>query len=227
VRISKKTIGVSVIVLLIIISFFYILNAGHINRYIRDVLGLTCIDYHQAVFSKKLRDKIPDYINYSIANGIKKCKDEDEIEEKVAQGKMVEVKSGNGYIVANLSHSYPYLTRDSRNLLLEISKNFKAKISNTRLKDSSFKITSMTRTTEKLKILRGVNSNASINSPHLFGNAFDVSYIKFSTHKFFMTNCDEKYLMEALAEVIWKLRNENKCWATFEKNQNCFHVVAR
>jgi hypothetical protein len=222
-----KTIAYIFLAILLTLLLLYIIKPRKLTRYVRDVLGLTCIDYKQPVLSKQLTDKIPDYIEYSIATGIKKCKDEDAIEEQADRGKLVEVKTGKGFIVQELSHSYPYLTRDAKNLLDEISRNFQKKISGTRLAGSEFKITSMTRSTEKLKRLRGVNSNASLNSPHLYGNAFDLSYIKFKTHKFFMTNCDEKYLMEALAEVIWKLRKERKCWATFEKQQNCFHVVAR
>jgi hypothetical protein len=34
-------------------------------------------------------------------------------------------------------------------------------------------------------------------------------------------------MKEALAEVIWELREEKKCWATYEKSQGCFHVVSR
>jgi hypothetical protein len=85
----------------------------------------------------------------------------------------------------------------------------------------------MTRTTDKLKSLREINSNTSANSPHLYGNAFDISYLRFSTRKLFMTYCDKKYLKEALAEVVWQLREEKRCWATYETKQSCFHVVAR
>jgi hypothetical protein len=74
---------------------------------------------------------------------------------------------------------------------------------------------------------RRYNSNSSENSPHLYGNTFDISYKRFIVRKLFLTNCDHKYLKEALAEVIWQLRNEKRCWATYERMQNCFHVVAR
>jgi hypothetical protein len=85
----------------------------------------------------------------------------------------------------------------------------------------------MTRTTEKMKGLRKDNQNASVNSPHLNGNAFDISYIRFSCKKLFVTSCDKRFFKEALAETIWQLRKENKCWATYEKTQNCFHVVSK
>jgi hypothetical protein len=78
-----------------------------------------------------------------------------------------------------------------------------------------------------MKGLRRNNSNASANSPHLNGNAFDITYLRFSSRKFFLTECDKRFFKEALAEVILDLRREKKCWATYEKNQSCFHVVAR
>jgi len=223
---------------LIITSYFFrislliflvitVIKPQKTRRFVRDVLGLTCIDYKQPVYSKKLTDKIPDYIAHSKAYGIKKCASEKELKELVDKGKLYKIKNDDAIIVAEMSHSYPYLTKNAKELLSLISDRFRKKISDTRLKGSSFKVTSMTRTEEKLKSLRGVNGNASMNSPHLYGNAFDISYIKFDSSKFFSTNCDEKYLMEALAEVIWQLRKEKKCWATFERQQNCFHVVAR
>jgi hypothetical protein len=226
-----KIIGYSIVGSCLLFLLLYLINPRFSNKSFRQIyrntLGLTCVDYKQPVYSKKLNNIIPDYIESAKLSGIKKCKDEKEILERAAQGKLVEIKDGKGYFVSEMSHSYPYLTRDARDLVLIISKRFREKIAGTRLKGSSFKITSLTRTTDKLKKLRGVNSNTSLNSPHLYGNAFDISYIRFSTKKMFLTNCDEKYLMEALAEVIWKLKKEKKCWATFEVQQNCFHVVAR
>jgi len=222
-RIASRLFILSLLALLVIT----LIKPKTTTRFVRDLLGLTCIDYKQPVYSKKLTNIIPDYLDHSKRYGIKKCNDEKEIKERVAEGKLVKVSSGKGFTVDPLSHSYPYLTKSAKALLLEISKRFGEEISHTRLKGSTFRVTSLTRTNEKLKNLRGVNSNASLNSPHLYGNAFDISYIKLDVHKTFVTNCDEKYLMEALAEVIYKLKKENKCWATFEKQQNCYHVVAR
>lgn len=201
-------------------------NSGY-DYFFTDIIKVKCIDYKQDVFSKKLNNKIPDYIDYSSLSGIKKCKDEKEILERLAGGKLVEIKNGNRFLVEEMSHSYPYLTEDSKDLLVGISIRFSEKISNTRLKGSRFKITSMTRTTDKLKRLREINSNTSANSPHLYGNAFDISYLRFSTRKLFLTYCDKKFLKEALAEVIWQFREEKKCWATYEMKQNCYHVVSR
>ncbi len=191
------------------------------------IIKVRCIDYKQRSYSRALNNKIPDYIGSSMLNGIRKCKDETEIQQRVSDGSLVKIRNKRGYVIEKMSHSYPYLTKEGRDLLVEIGKRFREKISDTRMRGSSFRITSMTRTTETLKDLRQVNSNTSLNSPHLYGNAFDISYVRFSSGRFYLTECDKKYLKEALAEVILHLREEHRCWATYETNQNCFHVVAR
>lgn len=194
---------------------------------INNLVGRKCLSYKQGIFSRKLKDRIPDYIGISSSAGIEKCSNRKELRKKVAAKQLFRVNGGRGYAVEDLSYSYPYLTGEGRELLSEIGRRFRKKLSGTRLKGSDFRITSMTRTAEILKKLRISNSNASENSPHFHGNAFDISYVRFSARKWFVTDCDKYFLKEALAEVIWKLREEKKCWATYEINQGCFHVVAR
>lgn len=186
-----------------------------------------CLDYKQKVFSRKLNDRIVDYSAAAKLRGIKICKDDDELNRNISEGKLVKVKSGNEYIVEKMSFSYPCVTRDSKMLLDEIASRLNQKTSQKGLRGVRFYITSMTRKTSNVKSLRRFNGNASANSPHLYGNAFDISYKRFIARKWVLTNCDKKYLKEALAEVIWQLRAENKCWATCEKMQSCFHVFAR
>jgi len=186
-----------------------------------------CIDYKQKDFSRKLNDRIVDYSAAAKLRGIKICKDDDELNRNISEGKLVKVKSGNSYIVEKMRFSYPCVTRDSKLLLDEIASRLNQKTSRKGLTGIKFYITSMTRKTSNVKSLRRYNGNASVNSPHLYGNAFDISYKRFVARKWVLTNCDKKYLKEALAEVIWQLRAENKCWATCERMQNCYHVVAR
>jgi hypothetical protein len=229
-RFLKILISGSVTSVLILLMI-YIAGPKDVNRgfryHVNNILGVRCIDYKQTSYSKKLGDKIPDYIGKSSLSGIAKCRSENEILEMVSRGKLFEVKNGNGFILGELSHSYPYLTKEGKDLLIEIGRRFREKVSETRLRGSRFKITSVTRTTDILKRLRKVNPNASASSPHLYGNAFDISYIRFTSRKWFLTSCDKKFLKEALAEVIWNLRKEKKCWATYEVKQSCFHVVSR
>lgn len=182
---------------------------------------------NQQVFSRRLNDRVVDYSSFAKLTGIEKCADGGDIERMVIAGKLFPVSSGRFYKVEDLTHSYPYLTRDGKLLLNEIGRRFNDKISGEGFKGSRFVVTSMTRTSEKLRGLRRTNGNVSENSPHLNGNAFDISYARFSILKYDITECDRWYLKEALAEVIWKLKQEKKCWATYERQQGCFHVVAR
>ena len=161
------------------------------------------------------------------ANGVERSADARDISRKVMKGQLVRIKGNRFFKIEDLTHSYPYLTRDGRRLLREIGRRFREKTKKDGLKGSKFIVTSMTRTTEKIRGLGRTNMNASDNSPHLNGNAFDISYARFSIMKFRVTECDKWYMKEALAEVIWKLRQEKKCWATYERQQGCFHVVAR
>ncbi len=186
-----------------------------------------CLDYKQKEFSRKLNDRIVDYSAAAKLRGIKVCKDENELKRRISEGNLVKVRSGNNYTVEKMTFSYPCVTRDSKILLDEISRRLREKASQKGLNGVRFFITSMTRKTINVRSLRKYNRNASANSPHLYGNAFDISYKRFIVRKWVLTNCDKKFLKEALAEVIWQLRAENKCWATYEKVQNCYHVVSR
>jgi len=198
-----------------------------IRKRIFIIFSRSCIGQKQTVFSNKLKDRIVDYSEMAKLSGIKTCRNESEIMEKVKKGELVQSGTGIAYVTDRLTYSYPYLTRDAKLLLDEIGRRFREKTGDAGLKGSKFIVTSMTRTTEKMKGLKKNNSNVSANSPHLYGNAFDISYVRFRSRKFFITPCDKRYFKEALAEIIVELREENKCWATYEKVQSCFHVVAR
>ncbi len=214
-----------VVVLILIVTWFFVKKDRSIS--LSSYFSTQCIDYKQKDFSRKLNDRIVDYSTAAKLRGIAACKDESELNKRIAEGKLVKVKSGNSYKVDKMSFSYPCITGDSKILLDEIAKRFREKTSQQGLKGAKFIITSMTRKVDNLKSLRKFNGNASANSPHLYGNAFDISYKRFIAHKWVLTNCDKKFLKDALSEVIWQLRAENRCWATYEKVQSCFHVVCR
>jgi hypothetical protein len=169
-----------------------------------------CRNYQQ-VYSRKLNDRIIDYAYNARLTGIEICSDTYDIGKRISSGQLYRVRSGRRYKVENMAYSYPYLTRDSKKLLDEIGKRFKKKVKSDGLMASRFIITSMTRTSDKVKGLGKTNTNASDNSPHLHGNAFDISYARFSFRKLFVTECDKWYMKEALAEVIWQLKEEKKC----------------
>ena len=214
------------VVFFIAISSYFIIKKDSSNK-LFSFFSTRCLDYKQKDFSRKLNDKIVDYSAVAKLKGIKVCKDENELKRRISEGKLVIVKTGKEYIIGKMTFSYPCITQDSKILLDEIARRFREKSSQKGLTGARFFITSMNRKTDNVKTLRRYNTNASENSPHLYGNAFDISYKRFKVRKWVLTNCDKKFLKEALAEVIWQLREENKCWATYEKVQNCYHVVSR
>ncbi|MDP4224480.1 MAG: DUF5715 family protein [Bacteroidota bacterium] len=214
---------------LFIFSFFslcFILIPQPNRAWMTSFLSRKCNNYQQS-YSTKLNDRIVEYSTSARSTGIETSSDATDIREKVSSGQLFRVRSGRYYEIENLTHSYPYLTRDSKMLLYEIGKRFRGKIDKRGFKGSRFIVTSMTRTSEETRKLGRTNINASNNSPHLYGNAFDISYAHFSFRKLYVTECDKWYMKEALAEVIYKLKEENKCWATYESRQGCFHIVSK
>ena len=213
-------------VIIILTVFFFIFNRKARNE-LFPYFSTRCLEYKQKDFSRKLNDRIVDYSAEAKRKGIKVCKDDRDIKNRLSEGKLVKVKSTNRYLIENMTYSSPYLTKDSKVLLEEIARRFRQKVSQKGLKGARLIVTSMTRKTESVKKLKRNNINSSENSPHLYGNAFDITYKRFIVRKWILTNCDKKYLKDALGEVIWQLREEKKCFATYEKMQNCFHIVAR
>jgi hypothetical protein len=217
-----KIFSVSCLILISVVLIF-----RYARRSTTGYFSTRCLDYKQKVYSRKLNDRIVDYSAAAKLRGIRICRNDKELRERLSEGKLVKIRSGNSYTVEKMTFSYPCVTRDSRLLIDEIASRLREKASQKGITGVKFFITSMTRRTDNVKSLRRFNGNASVNSPHLYGNAFDISYKRFVAHKWVLTNCDMKFLKEALAEVIWQLRAENKCWATHEKIQNCYHIVTR
>jgi hypothetical protein len=213
-------------IVIIIAASFIIINKKARNQ-LFPYFSTRCLEYKQKDFSRKLNDRIVDYSAEAKRKGIKVCKDDRDIKSRVSEGNLVRVKNGNRYVVERMLYSSPYVTKESKILLEEIARRFREKVSQKGLNGARLIITSMTRKTDNVKSLRRNNRNSSENSPHLYGNAFDITYKRFIVRKWILTNCDRKYLKDALGEVIWQLREEKRCFATYERMQNCFHVVAR
>jgi hypothetical protein len=109
-----------------------------------------CRNYQQ-VYSRKLNDRIPDYSAQAKLTGIEVCADANDIGKRISSRELFRVKGGRRYLIEDMSFSYPYLTKDSKKLLDEISRRFKAKVDKDGLKGSKFIITSMTRTSNSSK----------------------------------------------------------------------------
>jgi hypothetical protein len=141
-------------------------------------------------------------------------------------GQLVEVQSSKLYVLDSFYYSFPYLIPETKDFLDNVGSKFNALIDKTHLKGKRLIVTSLTRTTASVNKLVRVNRNASLRSPHLNGNSFDISFNHFYGGQK-LDACDILILQETISKILYDLRAENKCWVTFERRQQCLHVVAR
>lgn len=174
----------------------------------------------------KLNDSVRHYLEQSYLNGIGVVKFYRDIQPKLDSGKLVLIENNQFYITDTMRYSYPFLTPKGSSLLEKLGEKFKAKLKNTDLKETRFVVTSMFRTVSSVSRLRRHNRNAIRHSAHLHGTTFDVSYDEFD-HPRPLSPDEKAYLKEMLAQSIYELREEKRCWATYELWQTCFHVVSR
>ena len=175
-------------------------------------------------YSSKLNDKMSRYIGYVQKNGVPPCRSEKEIEKNP---RLKPIKAGKNYSIDHLTHSHAYLSSKGKSLLDKIDADFGAKIKGTDLQGSRFIVTSLTRTKKNVRELKKVNVNASDRSAHMYGGCFDITYSRFKNKRKKLDANDIYRLKETIAEIIYQLRQEKKCWATKEKREPCFHVVSR
>lgn len=166
------------------------------------------------------------YLEQSYLSGIGVLKFYREIQPKLDSGKLMLVENNDFYVTDTMRYSYPFLTPQGIDLLKEIGIKFKNKVKNTDLKQTRFVVTSMFRTVSSVSRLRRHNRNAIRHSAHLHGTTFDISYQEFDNPRV-LTEGERAYLKEMLAQSIYELREQQKCWATYEMWQTCFHVVSR
>ncbi len=192
--------------------------------------------YKVAVRSNKLGDVTADYKKKSKALGIHPVKNDKLLDSLADAGKLTKVEGDNNYRLDNLTHSYPYLTPNTAELLETIGSRFSDELKDTDLKGAQLRVTSLLRTQDSNKKLRKKNSNASEESAHMRGIAFDISYTRYNAsvkwffRKIFVpvkSHAQTNYLKETLANVLYELKQEGKCWVTYEKKQACFHIVSK
>ena len=188
------------------------------------IVNVDCPDTSIIRYSKKLNDKMPTYIKQTKKNGIKETKD---LEELSKNKKLKKISENKYYIIDKLTHSYPYLTEEGKDLLDTIGARFHKKLKDTELDETKFILTSLTRTTESVKKLRKRNTNSSIASAHFHGECFDIAYARFERRHTRLKDCHVYFLKETLASVLLDLKKDKKCWALTERNIPCFHVVSR
>lgn len=183
--------------------------------------------YEDTCYVKHLNDNVLTYLEESYLNGTQTfLKSTNDIRKLYRKGELVYIKNSDYYFVDTMYYSYSFLVPKAKNLLDTIGERFHRKLENTGLECTRFTLTSMLRTTSSIKRLRRWNRNSIKNSAHLHGTTFDVSYRSFISSKE-LSPAEILYLGDVLGKVIYDLRREQKCYATYETWQTCYHVVCR
>lgn len=137
---------------------------------------------------------------------------------------MVRIRTCQWYNVDPLTHSIPYLVPEAAGLLETIGRNFRDSLKSRKLPNHKFRVTSVLRTAQSVKMLRRVNGNATDSSTHQLGTTFDISYSRFDQDG--PARVSDEQLKYILAEVLRDLRAQNKCMVKFEIKSPCFHITA-
>lgn len=139
---------------------------------------------------------------------------------------IVKISSCDEYKLDSLTHSMPYLVPKAADLLKDIGRSFSDTVRARGGKDCRMIVTSVLRTDNTVNKLRRRNRNASETSCHVYGTTFDISWIRFH-------HMDSTYIMSTedlkniLGEVLYKMRNDGRCYVKFERKQSCFHITTR
>lgn len=130
------------------------------------------------------------------------------------------------YYIDKLTYSLPYLVPRAKKLLDDIAQTWKDSLTARGGGDYRLKVTSMLRTPATIKKLRRRNTAAVDSSAHQYGTTFDISFVKFVCDNPSNPRTAED-LKNLLAEVLYDLREEGRCYVKYEYKQGCFHITTR
>jgi len=211
---------------------------AHLDAYIADTGGRWnvgydmpddgCVKLHINYPGGTLRSLFNDsnYIHYAEAEalGIDPIRNESAATD--IKRPLVRVVSNRYYKVDELRHSYPFLVPESFALLDTIGKRFHDTLHARGGGNYRLKVTSMLRTDRTVHRLRRVNRASVDSSAHLFGTTFDISFTNFIYDGGAPTRTQED-LKNLLAEILYGLRSENRCYVKYEHRSGCLHITVR
>jgi hypothetical protein len=169
------------------------------------------------LFTSQLNNRLSDYMEKSVDQGIPAVADFNGLKKAYHQKKLLKIRANSGFVLDSFTHSYAFLTPYASQVLKKIGAAFKDSIDRTPLKGCQLIVTSMTRTHQTVRKLMRHNQTAVLKSPHLNGNTFDFSFSRFSSIKT-LNQTDRAYLQTKIAQILVQLKKEH---------QICLHVVAR
>lgn len=132
------------------------------------------------------------------------------------------------YKVDRLKYSMPFLVPKAATLLSDICLNFRDSLISKKMPVYKLIITSITRTDEDVKGLSRRNGNASDNSAHRYGTTFDIAWTRFDkVNTVDERTLDDGRLKAVLGQVLYDLRERDRCYIKHERKQSCFHITVR
>lgn len=151
---------------------------------------------------------------------------------KAELSSLVHIADNELYSVDRLTHSVPYVTPGTAQLLDTIGRRFQQALESYGLNSYRIIVSSVLRTQEDIaKLQKSGNKNAVSNSAHCYATTIDITYARFDRVRFKrLRRCeavDADKLKLILAEVLDELRAEGKCYVKYEKFQHCFHITSR
>lgn len=193
-------------------SVFYDKNKKLIKNRIYGVLN----------YDECFPDSQPIQLKAAMKYAIRAVKDRRDAE--IRKKELVYIGSNPYYKLKKLTNSVPYLTPRAAILLQDIAHNFFDSLQIKHIPLTKIYVTSVLRTKKDVQLLIRHNKNATINSCHLYGTTFDISYNKYATLTRTVGTDTLKYV---LSEVLNDLRKQGRCFIKHEKHQGCFHITIR
>ena len=161
------------------------------------------------------------------ANGIRPAETREEIMKLVRKGLLTDISTSPYYIIEDLTHSMPYLVPKAQLLLNTIGINFVDSLHSKGYPLHIPVITSVLRTASDIQNLQQGNINSVTNSCHCYGTTIDITYNRFVPLEGTDLTRYDNNLKKVLAEVLYDLRAEDRCYVKYERLQACFHLTVR
>ena len=141
---------------------------------------------------------------------------------------LVEIKTGNNYIVDELTHSVPYLIPSAKRELDAIGAEWADILQRNNLPHYRFYVTSVLRTQEDIKYLqRSGNINSVTQSCHCYGTTFDLAYMRYDKVTDTRDYMHVDNLKLVLGQVLLNHQRAGKIFVKYEAKQSCFHITVR
>lgn len=158
-------------------------------------------------------------------NGVMPMAGRGEVMTCVGQQQLSNISSSPYYVIDDLTHSMPYLVPKAQTLLNTIGINFVDSLYAKGMALHLPIVTSVLRTTEDIRRLQRGNSNSVTNSCHCYGTTIDITYNRFMPLDSQVPTRFDEGLKKVLAEVLYDLRADGRCYVKYERRQACFHLT--